>query len=167
MSQFESQNSISSSDAAGGGRSPADHGPAYDATREIEHTKNLRDAEQHLVTAFINSIERLEQVLELETAMLQRQGPVRLHDFNHKKSRGLLEFSRAMSALRGLDPAAADGAAKAPLIRLRTKLDANLKIIHTHLGAVGAIAAAISRAIQDFESDGTYTRALRDEGRRK
>jgi hypothetical protein len=47
--------------------------------------------------------------------------------------------------------------AKAPLARLRVKLESNLASLQTHLTAVAEIAAVIARAIQNHESDGTYT----------
>ena len=107
--------------------------------------------------AFINAVERLEDVLEQETQMLDRNRPIALHDFNHRKSHGLLELSRAMIACRTLDRVAFDVETSAPLARLRVKLESNLASLQTHLTAVSEIAAVISRAIQDHESDGTYT----------
>lgn len=110
-----------------------------------------------MLEAFINAVERLEDILEQETQMLDRNRPIALHDFNHRKSHGLLELSRAMIACRALDRVAFDFETSAPLARLRVKLESNLASLQTHLMAVGEIAAVISRAIQDHESDGTYT----------
>jgi hypothetical protein len=109
-----------------------------------------------MIETFIRSIERLEQILELETQLLRQHRQVALRDFNHRKSHGLLEFSRSVQALRALDPAAVDLAAQAPLGRLRAKLDENLAILKSHLDAVGEIAAIVARAMQEQESDGTY-----------
>ncbi|SFK04563.1 hypothetical protein SAMN05444581_101472 [Methylocapsa palsarum] len=120
-----------------------------------------------ILNAFINSVERLEEVLEHETILLKQHKPIALYDFNHKKSHGLLEFSRAMIALRALDPAAADSTANAPLIRLRSKLNENLTILQTHLEAVGAVAASIARAIQEHDSDGTYSQSINTNGRQR
>ncbi len=111
----------------------------------------------HALEAFVNVVERLESVLDSETQMLNRSGPIVLHDFNFKKSHGLLELSRTMSAIRALDRSGGGVDAKAPLARLRAKLERNLASLQTHLMAVGEIAAIIARAIQDHESDGTYT----------
>ncbi len=109
------------------------------------------------LAAFLGVIEKLERVLDLETHMLNQNKPIALHDFNHQKSLGLLELSRAMSACSILDRAAFDREARAPLARLRGKLDRNLASLATHLAAVGEIASTIARAIEDHESDGTYT----------
>ncbi|VTZ23990.1 conserved hypothetical protein [Methylocella tundrae] len=110
-----------------------------------------------MLETFFNAVEKLESLLDLETQLLRQNKPVALHDFNHKKSYGLLELSRAMSACRAHDRSAFDFEARAPLGRLRTKLESNLASLQTHLTAVGEIAAIIARAIQDHESDGTYS----------
>lgn len=112
---------------------------------------------QAMLEAFVNAVERLEAVLDQETQMLDRNRPIALHDFNHRKSHGLLELSRAMIACRALDRVAFDVETSEPLARLRVKLESNLASLQMHLTAVGEIAAVISRAIQDHESDGTYT----------
>jgi hypothetical protein len=114
---------------------------------------------------FNNAIERLECLLDKETAMLVEQQPFALDEFNHKKRHGLLELSRAMDAMRELDRNLLCHDLKTPLARLRVKLQNNLAILQTHLDAVGAIAGIIARAIQEQESDGTYTPVPGDKGR--
>lgn len=120
-----------------------------------------------MLQAFNNVVGRLEKILDLETEMLQQHRPIVLHDFNHRKSHGLLELSRAMDSMRSLDRSAFDFDAKAALARLRVKLENNLAILQTHLNAVGEIAAIIARAIQDHESDGTYTAGVNVKGARR
>lgn len=110
-----------------------------------------------MLEAFFNAVERLESVLDQETHMLDGNRPIALHDYNHRKSYGLLELSRAMTACRALDRQTFDLQAKAPLSRLRVKLENNLASLQTHLRAVTEIASVIARAIQDHESDGTYS----------
>ena len=120
-----------------------------------------------MLEAFVDAVERLGGVVDQETQMLGLNKPIALNDFNHRKSHGLLELSRAMIACRGIDRSAFDVGTRAPLERLRAKLESNLASLQTHLTAVGEIAAVIARAIEDHESDGTYTarRAVRgDEG---
>jgi hypothetical protein len=46
--------------------------------------------------AFVNAVERLEGLLDKETAMLIEHRTIALDDFNHKKRHALLELSRAM-----------------------------------------------------------------------
>lgn len=115
--------------------------------------------------AFINAVERLERLLDRETAMLIEHQPIALDDFNHKKSHGLLELSRAMDAMRGLDRDSHGLDPNAPLARLRVKLQKNLTILQMHLDAVGAITAIIAHTIQEHESDGTYTPELGGKGK--
>ncbi|WOJ88665.1 hypothetical protein RZS28_12670 [Methylocapsa polymorpha] len=118
-----------------------------------------------MLEAFVGAVERLERTLDRETEMLRQHQPIALHDFNHEKSHALLELSRTLSAMRAIDPGAFECDAKEPLARLRLKLEGNLAILQTHLTAVGEIAAIIARAIQDHESDGTYTTMLNRSGR--
>ncbi len=115
--------------------------------------------------AFVNAVERLEGLLDKETAMLIEHRTIALDDFNHKKRHALLELSRAMETVRGADRDCLTRDLKAALAGLREKLQKNLAILQTHLDAVGAIAAIISRAIQEHDSDGTYTSELGRNGR--
>jgi hypothetical protein len=99
-------------------------------------------------------IERLEEVVEQETAALRGRTAVDLKDFNTRKSQGLLELNRA---LRALDAGpAGDEALRARLAGLRGKLDANRAVLEVHLAAVREVATALADAIRDADSDGTY-----------
>jgi hypothetical protein len=62
-----------------------------------------------------------------------------------------------MDAVRRVDRDCLTRDLKAALVGLREILQKNLAILQTHLDAVSAIAAIISRAIQGHDSDGTYT----------
>ncbi len=103
--------------------------------------------------ALLQTIERLEQVIDLETAALKQSQPADLRDFNIKKSQGLLELNRM---LRSVDPVTLAREAREPLGRLRDKLDRNLRMLQNHLRAVREVARVIAGAIQEAESDGTY-----------
>jgi hypothetical protein len=109
------------------------------------------------ISCFISTVERLELLLEQETAALGENKLITLDDFNQKKSPGLLELRRTIRPIRdlhlenfGLDP-------KPVIARLRGRLQSNLTVLQTHLDAVAAIAAIIARTIEEQESDGTYT----------
>jgi hypothetical protein len=110
--------------------------------------------------AFINTIDRLERLLDHETAMLSEHQLLAFDDFNRKKSHGLLELRRAIDAMHGLDRVDLGFDAKPVLARLRMKLQKNLMMLQTHLDAARAVAAIIARTIQEHESDGTYTQAV-------
>lgn len=108
--------------------------------------------------AFLRAAERLEQAIDQETAVLRQHKAADLADFNHRKSHGLLELTRAV---RGLARQPADGPVAARLRALRAKLEMNRSMLETHLRAVQEIAAIMSGAMRDADSDGTYTAALR------
>jgi hypothetical protein len=110
------------------------------------------------VDAVVRILERLEQVIEGETLALQERRNAELADFNHRKSHGLLELSRAIRTLnRSMDLAAIEP----QLATLRDTLDRNHAVLKTHVAAVSEISTLVARAIRDSESDGTYGESLR------
>ncbi len=104
--------------------------------------------------AFPSAVARIERLLEQEAALLERHDIGALRELNMKKSRGLLELSRAMRALQGVDRAGLDPAPR--LAQLREKLETNRNALEMHLRAAGEVALVIARAIEEHESDGTY-----------
>jgi hypothetical protein len=114
--------------------------------------------------ALIRAIERLGDVIDLETRALQEHQPADLRDFNRRKRYGLLELSRI---IRTFERDAANEQVHASLSALRAKLDRNRAVLQMHLKAVQEIAGVIGRAIQDAESDGTYSLAGELTGRRR
>ena len=102
-------------------------------------------------------IERLEEVVDQETAALRNRTAIDLKDFNNRKSQGLLELNRA---LRGLDSPPKDKTVLARLAGLRAKLDVNRSVLETHLAAVREVATVLADAIRDAESDGTYSPSI-------
>jgi exonuclease VII small subunit len=108
------------------------------------------------------AIQRLEAVVEQETQALRSRTAIDLKEFNDRKSQGLLELNRALRAFDGI---AGDKAAQTRLSGLRVKLDANRAVLKTHLDAVREVAAVLADAIQDAESDGTYSPSIRSAGR--
>lgn len=107
------------------------------------------------------AIERLEEVVDQETAALKARARVDLADFNNRKSQGLLDLTRALRAHEGLTR---DKAALARLAGLRARLDANRAVLKTHLDAVREVATVLADAIRDTESDGTYSPGIRGGG---
>jgi hypothetical protein len=106
--------------------------------------------------AFGKAIERLEQVIELETQVLLENKAADLHEFNHRKNFGLLELTRTMRALDGTP----SEQVRTLLVNLRAKLDRNRKALDIHIRAVQEISAIIAKAIRDSESDGTYSASM-------
>jgi hypothetical protein len=120
-------------------------GAAMTGTNQMEASSALG--------AFGKAVERLEQVIELETKVLMENKPADLREFNHRKNFGLLELTRTMRALDGMP----SEQIRLLLVNLRSKLDRNRKALDIHLRAVQEISAIISKAIRDSESDGTYS----------
>jgi len=114
-----------------------------------------------VLDAFIKTLERLEIVIDSETTALQQNQAIDLADFNHKKRHGLLELSRS---IRFLDEESLR-AAQPDLHRLHDKVEKNLSILEIHIKAVHEVAAIIANAIQQNESDGTYSRWLASQGK--
>jgi hypothetical protein len=106
---------------------------------------------------FSQTIERIERLLDLETAILQQYRPVDFAEFNHRKSHALLELTRA---LRSLGAESRDPQMREELERLSGKLKQNLATLEIHLRAVRQVCTLIANAIQTEESDGTYSSSI-------
>src|SRR5262245_41609516 len=110
--------------------------------------------------AFERCIQRLEAVVEQETAALKGRAATDLREFNNRKSQGLLELSRSLRYFQGAAPS---NAVLDRLAQLRTTLDANQALLKLHLEAVREVSTIMADAIRDAESDGTYSPSLRGE----
>ena len=109
-------------------------------------------------SAFERCIERLEDVVDQETAALKSRAPADLREFNNRKSQGLLELSRS---LRYFQVAPPTNAVLERLAGLREKLDINQAVLKLHLDAVREVSTIMADAIRDAESDGTYSPSIR------
>jgi len=114
-------------------------------------------------SAFLDAtVLRLQALLDEETAALRARKPVDLKSFNNGKSQALFDLNRAMRLLNGASP---DERMKARLATLRGKLELNRAVLHMHLEAVREISTIVADAIQDAESDGTYSVTIRSAGK--
>ncbi len=113
--------------------------------------------------ACLRAIERVAEVVEQETFALERHQRSNLGDFNHRKSHGLLELTRAF---RALGPAGAGQGLEPRLRALDATLKRNAAVLRMHLEAVQEVSTVMARAIRDGESDGTYSAAIRTSGGR-
>ncbi len=105
----------------------------------------------------VKTIERIIAMIDLETDSLRHYRPIDLAAFNHQKSQALLELTRA---LRAMPRESLDREIVAAIARLREKLESNLRALDIHLKAVRQVSALIARAIEDDDSDGTYTHTI-------
>ena len=104
-------------------------------------------------------IQRLEEVVDQETAALKSRKQVDLKDFNDRKSHALLDLSRA---LRQMQAGGANQAyLKNRLAELRAKLEVNRRVLQMHLEAVREVSTTLADAIREQDSDGTYSPSVR------
>ncbi|MBL8847784.1 MAG: flagellar protein FlgN [Hyphomicrobium zavarzinii] len=103
------------------------------------------------------SIQRLEEIVDQETAALRDRKAIDLKDYNDRKSQALLELTRSLRNMQGAVP---NPTLAARVGSLRAKLAANQHMLKLHLEAVREISTSLSDAIRQSESDGTYTRAI-------
>ena len=105
----------------------------------------------------ISVILRIEGYLDEETEALSNSLIFDFKTSNDRKSQGLLDLNQA---LRRLQKGDVNADLQLRLGTFREKLAVNLRKIRLHLDAVKEIAAMLSEAIQNAESDGTYTRNI-------
>ncbi len=102
-------------------------------------------------------LERLEQAIDQETAELRSLRAADFGRMNETKSRLLLDISRAIRAARD---EISDERLTARLASLRVKLEQNRHALTMHLDAVRDIANAMTTALMEAESDGTYSAGM-------
>ena len=105
----------------------------------------------------MNSLDRLEETLDLETSALLARDLTQLDEFNRRKSQSLLEISRIV---RTTESAALDRKATKRLQDLQAKIESNQDILQRHMRAVQEVASIISNAIQVADSDTTYSASM-------
>ena len=105
------------------------------------------------VTALLSALARLEETIDAETAALEARSVVDLQEINRRKSRSLLELTRAARSL----PQSADQALVDRVAKLRQKLARNQHRISVHLAAAQEVALILNHVMREGESDGTYS----------
>ncbi len=108
------------------------------------------------LASLISSLDRLESVVDQETAALEARMPIDLQEMNRRKSRSLLELSRAVRIL----PERVAPELQDRVVGLRRKLQRNCEVLAMHLDAAREISSILNGALRAAESDGTYTTAL-------
>ncbi|WP_454916052.1 hypothetical protein [Xanthobacter sediminis] len=108
------------------------------------------------VATLLSAIERLEDTIDAETSAFETRTPFDIEEINRRKSRCLLELSRAVRALPpGGDPELAERVAG-----LRQKLERNSYVLSVQLAAAQEVGAILDRAMRESESDGTYSAVI-------
>ena len=112
-----------------------------------------RGAQPPAAAAVLPIIERLIATVDAENRDLEQGRRVKYEVYSLNKNQGLLEFNRLLPALA----VAAAGPLRDALTELHAKLEINRRALAVQLKACEAVAEIITRAIQDGQSDGTYT----------
>jgi hypothetical protein len=100
------------------------------------------------------AIARLQNTLEAENVKIASGELVDFHEFNLRKSQGLLELTRLMPLFAGAE---IDMTLRVALVGLRAKLEDNRRLLRVQLKAVHEVSEIIARTIQAGQSDGTYS----------
>ncbi len=106
------------------------------------------------VRGLLAAIRRLQGIVEEETVALESRKRVDFDDFSMRKSHSMLEFVRLMRARSELG---AEPEVMEEVQTLRQKLEKNRAVLEMHFEAAREVAAIIVRAVQEAESDGTYS----------
>jgi hypothetical protein len=113
-----------------------------------------RRAQLPAAAAALPIIERLLATIHSENCDLEQGLRVKYDAYSQRKNQGLLELNRLLPALAG---AATAGPLRGALSELHAKLEINRRALAVQLKACEAVSEIITRAIQDGQSDGTYT----------
>ena len=106
------------------------------------------------VEVLMLAIERLQNTLDAENALIADRRPVDFQEFNLRKSQGLLELTRLMPLFAGAEIGLS---LRVALVGLRTKLEDNRRLLRVQLKAAHEVSEIIARTIQAGQSDGTYS----------
>lgn len=107
--------------------------------------------------ALATCIQRLEELIDSETAALIEHRDFDLEESNRRKSRALLEITRIT---RTLPATAIESGTRHGIGRLRDKLQRNRDLLQIHITAVREVADLLAQVTAEMESDGTYSARL-------
>ncbi|HEY5205356.1 MAG TPA: hypothetical protein VIJ63_12255 [Roseiarcus sp.] len=113
-----------------------------------------RGAQPPAAAAALPIIERLIATVDAENRDLEHGRRVKYEVYSLNKNQGLLELNRLLPALAVV---AATGPLRDALAEVHAKLEINRRALALQLKACEAVSEIITRAIQDGQSDGTYT----------
>jgi len=113
-----------------------------------------RRSQSAAAAAALPIVERLIATVEAENRDLEHGRPAQFEAYSLRKNQGLLELNRLIPAL---DRAVAAGPLRQALADLQAKLEVNRRALAMKLKACAAVSEIIARAIQDGQSDGTYS----------
>ncbi|HXW19490.1 MAG TPA: flagellar protein FlgN [Roseiarcus sp.] len=113
-----------------------------------------RRTQSPAAAAALPIVQRLVATIDAENHDLEQGRRVKYEAYSQSKNQGLLELNRLVPALGGVTAA---GPLRDALAELHVKLEINRRTLAVQLKACHAVSEIIARAIQDGQSDGTYT----------
>ena len=113
-----------------------------------------RRTQSPAAAAALPIVERLVATIDAENRDLEQGRRAKYAAYSQSKNQGLLELSRLVPALGA---ATAAGPLRDALAELHVKLETNRRALAVQLKACHKVSEIIARAIQDAQSDGTYT----------
>jgi hypothetical protein len=113
-----------------------------------------RRVQSPAAAAALPIVERLIATINAENRDLEQGRRVQYEAYSQSKNQGLLELDRLAPVLGG---ATAAGPLRDALAELHATLEINRRALAVQLKACRAVSEIIARAIQDGQSDGTYT----------
>lgn len=105
-------------------------------------------------TKLLNSISRLTEIIEAETAALKKYELDRLNTFTRSKSQALLEFTRLEN---DANAQVSSEDVKSAMEVLRQRLVENFAQLKLHMRAAQDISEMLTSVALDESSDGTYS----------
>ena len=114
----------------------------------------LRRPQSPAAAVALTIVERLVATIDAENRDLEQGRRVKYEAYSLSKNQGLLELNRLVPALGG---STMSGPLRDALGELHAKLEINRRALAVQLKACHAVSEIIARAIQDGQSDGTYT----------
>lgn len=102
---------------------------------------------------FLQAIARVEETLQVETAVISEYRNDELPMVNERKTRALFDLDRA---IKGLHLDEVNDEAWDRVRNLRDQLEENRQLLLIHLNAAREISALIERVMAESDSDGTY-----------
>jgi len=113
-----------------------------------------RRSQPAAAAAALPIVQRLIATIEAENRDLEQGRPAQFEAYSRGKNQALLELDRLLPAL---DRPIVAGPLRQALADLQVKLEVNRRALAVKLKACAAVSEIIARAINDSQSDGTYT----------
>jgi hypothetical protein len=125
----------------------------YSSMSKIDSRASGPTSESATLGIFTQAIARVEETLQMETAIVSEYRNDELPMLNERKTRALFDLDRA---IKGLHPEDVTEDAWRRVSGLRDQLEESRRLLLIHLNAAREISALIEKVMAESDSDGTY-----------